>query len=965
MVDRGARRRSRAKLLCSAGTALVFGLGVPGTAFAQDAAAAQNTNAGPPAAAPATEQAPAPDSSAAPAAQDRSTIFVTGTRVIRNGYKAPTPTTVLGTEEIAAKAPTNLADFVNELPQLASTNTPKSNISFVSAGLVGINALNLRNLGENRTLVLLDGQRVGPSTLTGFVDVNIFPQALVNRVDIVTGGASASWGSDAVAGVVNFILDKNFKGLKGEVQGGVTTYGDDRSYKLTLTGGTGFADDRGHFLISGEMAHNDGVHFIGNRSWYNGAKIIDNPDYTPTNGQPQFISRPHVGYTATPGGLIVSGPLAGTYFGAGGTPGQLPEGPISGFLYMQDGGAWPYNDIGTSGDLDPKLSRQSIFTRVSYDITSRIQLFAQGSFGRAVSHDTAITYINYFLVNPDNAFIPASIAPQVTEPFLLGTVPPDIPVTATTKRNTWRFVVGANGDLDLLGSKWTWDAYWQKSVNRSYAATHIPINANIANATDAVFDANGVIVCRSTLTNPNDGCVPFNLFGERVNSQLALDYVTGLAWGVNRLKQDVGAATLHGQPFSTWAGPVSLAAGVEHRREAVSGSNDPLSTTNSYWAGNYHASFGSYHVTEGFLETVVPLAKDLTFAKSLELNAAVRATNYSTSGYVTTWKVGATYSPVSDITFRATRSRDIRAPNLSELFQAGLTQSEIVSDPDPNSPNPSPTIFVIASGNRNLKPEKADSLGLGVVVQPRFIPGFEASVDYYHIKIGDAIATTDAQTEINQCFAGVTAFCPNVTRNAAGAITSVDVSPVNFAKQIASGLDFEASYRHPLFAGEFGLRGLATRFLKNFYDDGISPPFDTVGTNGYSVFLKNSLPKWRYLATLFWNKDPVALSLTARGFSAGVQNTSYIQCSSGCPTSTAAHQTIDKNGLPGAIYFDTNITVKLPLHAEAYLAVDNIFNKDPAQVAYGPGLAVAPISVNPVLYDVLGRTFRLGLRFRM
>ena len=251
------------------------------------------------------------------------------------------------------------------------------------------------------------------------------------------------------------------------------------------------------------------------------------------------------------------------------------------------------------------------------------------------------------------------------------------------------------------------------------------------------------------------------------------------------------------------------------------------------------------------------------------------------------------------------------------------------------------------------------------MLQPRFLPGFALSVDYYNIDIGAAISSVDAQTEVNQCAAGNTVFCSQITRDEAGVITSVAVSPVNFAKQIARGVDFESSYRRPLWTGNLNLRLMATHYIKNYFNNGISSPTDTVGTNGFNVALKNSLPTWRYLATVAWERDPVSVSLAARGFSAGVENTSWIQCTSACPAATADHQTINDNHLPGAIYFDTNLTVKLPHQIETFLAVDNVLNRDPAQVAYGPGIGVAPLSANPVLYDVLGRNFRLGVRFKM
>lgn len=970
MANEATRQfRLRVGLLSSAGVAVVFGLGAPGVALAQDAAPQRA-----PAAAPQ-------DESAAKPASDAGEIIVTGTRVVRDGYKAPTPTTVIGAAEISAKAPANIADFVNELPSVIANNTPRTNVGFISSGIVGINALNLRALGPNRTLILLDGQRVGAASVTGLVDLNQFPQSLIKRVDVVTGGASAGWGSDAVAGVVNFVLDKDFTGLKGEVQGGVTTYGDDRSYKVALAAGAKFADGRGHILLSGEIAHTDGITGIGDRKWYTGNKVFTNPAYNATtnNTVPALLTGPNVGFaTLAPGGIITSGTLRGTYFGPGGMPAQLNYGLVGG-NFMQ-GGDWQYTDFSLSGDLDPSLSRQNVFGRVSYDVSDRFQIFAQGQYGRAVASNASAAQFNFanITIQPDNAFIPASIASRVTAPFVMGTSNQDLgPIIASTKRTSWRGVIGASGDFDALGSNWTWDAYAQKSITTVDKSSRISINANYANAIDAVRNANGVIVCRSTLTNPTNGCVPYNVFGTGVVTEAAKSYVLGTAWGEDKLKQDVQAATLHGNPFSSWAGPVSVALGIEHRREAVSGTNDPLRQAAlvagkpaPYFAGNYTAVFGSYNVTEGFFEAVVPLAKDLPFARSLDFNGAVRATDYSTSGFVTTWKLGLTWTPVEGITFRGTRSRDIRAANLSELFTVGQTSSGTFLDPLRN--NTSVTAFQVTSGNVNLKPEVADSIGLGVVLQPQFLPGFAMSVDYYNIDIKDAISTTTAQGAVNQCGLGNTQFCALITRdpngpliNGLGPITAVGVVPVNLAKQINRGIDIEASYRTPAFGGSLSLRAVATRFLKNYSADGITPATDTVGTNGMNGTLKNSLPKWRYLATIAYDRDPILFSLTARGVSSGVLNTSWVECTSACPVSTTANMTINNNRVPGAIYFDTNFTVKLPHKAEAFLAIDNVLNTDPVQVAYGPSIGAAPISVNPLLYDVLGRTFRVGVRFKL
>ncbi len=1003
------RQRVRANCMQGAALAALVTLGLSGSATAQttspegqsSSATSHSTNV-PANAGSATVGAVPPSSTAAqgdpaetegsqtldavdqaPAeAQGGGDIVVTGTRVVRDGYKAPTPTSVLGAEQIAAKAPTNLADFVNELPALSGSTTPRANVGSVSAGVVGINALNLRNLGANRTLILLDGQRVAASTLTGLVDINTIPQALVKRVDVVTGGASADWGSDAVAGVVNFVLDKDYVGLKGVVQGGVTTYGDDRNYNVQLTYGSKFAGDRGHLLVNGEIASNDGIRSIGDRDWYSYRKLFVNPAYAVTNGvgngQPQLIVADNAGFaTATPGGIITSGPLRGTYFGPGGVPTQFNYGSIvSGNITV--GGDARYADFGRSGDLDPRLHRQSAFGRLGYDVTDRVEVFVQGSYNRATSRVNTLNQFNFgnITIRPDNAFIPASIASRVTANFSLGTFNEDLgPIVATTERQSARGVIGVRGDFDMGGSKWNWDVYSQRTVNRIYTDARLTITANYNNAIDAVRNASGAIVCRSTLTNPNNGCVPLNIFGTGVVSPAARDYVLGTSYARTKLTQDVIAGTLRGDPFSTWAGPVSIATGFEHRTEQVSGTNDPLrsaalaaGTAPPYFAGNFVASFGSYSVTEGFLEAVVPLAKDIPFLRTLDLNGAVRATNYSTSGYVTTWKAGVTWSPIEDITFRATRSRDIRAPNLAELFQAGQTSTTSFVDPFRN--NASVTAFQVTSGNQNLNPEKADSLGLGVVLQPTFLPGFAASADYYEIKINDAITTLNAASLVALCNLGNAALCGQITRATSGTlvngfypIASVAVVPVNVARTKSRGLDIEASYRRPLLGGNFTIRGLATRFIENYTNDGITPPTDAVGTNGTNGTLRNTLPKWKYLASIGYDHDPIALTLTARGFSAGVYNTSYIECTTGCPTSTTANTTISDNDLPGATYFDANITIKLVKGTEAFLAVDNIANKDPAQVAFGPSIGAAPISVNPLLYDVLGRTFRAGVRF--
>jgi len=901
-------------------------------------------------------------------------VQVTGTRVVRDGYSAPTPTTVVGAQQIQDKAPANIAQLVDEMPELANSATPVNYGNQVSSGLSGINALNLRALGPVRTLVLLDGERLGASTLTGLVDINQIPEQLVKRVDIVTGGASADYGSDAVAGVVNFVLDKDFVGVKSELQGGGTSYGDDANYKGALTIGQNFLGDRLHVLLSLEYAYNDGIKGVP-RPWatnQNETLQFNNPNSTPTNGQPALLVRNNAGFaTATPGGIITAGPLQGIYFGPGGTPAQFQYGPIVSGNFMQ-GGQSAYTNIANVADLDTLMSRQNAYFRTSYNLTDHIQIYGEASWAKVVTHENSLVQFNFanLTVQPDNAFIPASIASKVTAPLTMGSFNQDLgPIPAYTRRSNERFTLGATGDFDALGTNWAWDVHGHEQITNVYLAVRDTITANYKNALDAVKNTNGAIVCRSTLSSPNNGCVPYDVFGTGVNSQAVLNYVLGTSEGRTQLKQNNEALNVRGNPFSNWAGPISVAFGFEHRQESVSGSNDPLSTTNSYFTGNFHASFGTYDVNEGYFETVIPLLKDVPFAKSLDLTGAVRETDYSTSGLVTTWKVGATWAPIDDLKFRMTQSRDIRAPDLAALFNASQTSTNVVVDP--THANASSSIFQITSGNKALNPEVADTTSLGVVVTPTFLDGFQASVDWYRIDLNNAITTFTAQQAVNLCAQGNTVFCSGIVRNGAGTITQVNVTPVNVAQQIASGLDFEASYRRtldtdlPWLNGDLTFRFQATKYLKNYTNNAVTAPTDNVGTNSNNGSQLLSLPSFQWLTSVTWDHGPLGATLTAHGISDGVVNTSFIQCTSGCPASTTANMTTENNFVPGSYWFDASVRYDIEEGLQAYLAVDNLANRAPVMIGYGPTFGAAPLSVNASAYDVIGRMFRGGVRFQL
>jgi outer membrane receptor protein involved in Fe transport len=970
----GSRSDFRARTLRSTTLVALSALWVAGssTAFAQ-----AQTDTNPPTAPVAGGNTPpaAADDQAAATAE----IVVSGTRIVRNGYSQPTPVTVVGTDQLQTSATSNIADYVNTLPVFLGSATPITSGHSSSGATAGLNTLNLRNLGASRTLVLIDGQRSVGSTTTGLVDVNTIPQDLVERVDVVTGGASAVYGSDALSGAVNFVLNKNFKGTKAEVSGGVTDYGDDRQWKVSVTEGFGFADDRGHFIVSAQASGDQGIKGVP-RAWnQTGQYYMVNPGYAVGNGQPQYIRVSQATlYNATPGGVIANTALAQTAFGPGGTPYTFHLGSLTSSPFTS-GGDWASNPTNNYEDLVPREYDQRVFTRASYQITDHINVFGQFSWAR--SHTTNVNepifYLGSLPIKSDNAFIPASVASQLTAlgitQFNLGTLNGDLPKwTNDSRRTTSRYVLGANGDFSAVGTTWTWNTYFQRGETKiRFQALNVPIVSQYMAAVDAVRDPKtGAIICRSTLTNPTNGCVPYNVFGTGVNTQASINYFEPTTPTQHlAVKEDVVSGDVSGEPFSDWAGPVSLAIGFQHRRESADATAD--ANTGKYFAANYARIVGSYTVTEGSLETVVPIARDQVWAHALDLNAAVRFTDYSTSGFVVTWKVGATWDIVPGLRIRATRSRDIRAPNLSELFQAGAGGTGPLTDRFFGGA--AVTYRIVQQGNLDLEPEKADNTGVGVVLQPHFLPGFSASVDYWNVSIKKAIGTINSQQIFDLCFQGNASLCSLISPDPSK-LTAVPPGytiinePINLASQKASGIDLEASYRMnladfvPGVGGTLNLRYLGTRYINNRTDNRLTPATNIVGAG---------LPKWRHNITALYNNNRFTGSLTARITSAGAIDNSFIVCQTGCPASSLFNPTVSNARMPGSFYLDTALSYDIgesgKSRYEVFVNVRNLLNKNPPIVP-APYTSIVPYfspQTNLALYDVLGRTYRVGVRVKL
>lgn len=985
----------------------------------------------------------APTPEPAPAAEpspDEGEVTVTGSRVARSGFQSPTPLTVLSQKDIQNTSPSNnIADFVNQLPSVAGSTKPANSRLNLSSGQAGINQINLRNAdgptGGTRTLVLLDGRRNVPSTINGVVDINTIPQALVKSIEVVTGGASAAYGSDAVAGVLNFILDKKYTGLKVSMDSGITTYGDGGNYSMSVAGGMDFADGRGHVLISGELAHRDGI-FSVDRAWNaTGYLRIQDPNWVSgVSTTPRFLVRKQVGAAnSTPGGLILyslggtANRLRGTYFGQNGQVlqyqyGTLTFAPPGGAAApgLTQGGSWQVNDSGRRIGLDPEDDRHGLYGRLSYDVADNVSLFAEvgynkqrvqfnagpnlASCGNAnLSNVGANSSVGACTLAADNAYLiqalPASVRAGITS-VAIGTTAADLPYRGVdNRREVQRYTVGAEGSFELFGKAAPWNIYGQfGQAKLREQLRNVMHFQRTSNATDAVFAqagnpggyAVGTIVCRinvdANTANDNRACVPLNRLGVGVANPAAFSYFLGDPYRDETLKQYAAGANISTTPFATWAGDVSVAFGAEYRRESITGfvptefqplittTVTPTGTTKSttpLWSvGNYLPSNGKYNVKEAYLETVVPLGL------GIELNGAVRATDYSTAGYVTTWKGGVTWQINPDVRFRVTRSRDIRAPSLADLFSAGSSNSDAISNPGGAGgtlngityTGTSISYTATVNGNPNLKPEKADTWNIGAVFTPTFIPGLSVSADYFRIDVNDAIGSLSAQEIANRCFRGDANYCAAIRPDSAAATSRVLISnqPFNFANQLVRGFDFDASYRVPLdrlfgaVDGAFTLRGLATYYLDNITDQGLPNTliFDTVGVNGGQA----STPKWIFRASASYETQDFSITATGRGISSGKYSAASIECTTGCKvlTSGAQQNTVDDNHLPGLFYVDLNLTQKVTVDdrtsGQFFINVTNVFNKSPL-ILPETGLAA-----NSTYSDMLGRQFRVGFR---
>jgi outer membrane receptor protein involved in Fe transport len=963
-------------LICSA-SALVLGA-LAGGAFAQDAAQSKPT---------AT-------------ANDETVVVVTASRITSRNFKAPTPETSISTLDIANMAQPNVFTTITQLPSLQGSSGVATNTFSTSSGQQGLSSFALRGLGVSRTLTLLDGQRIVPANIgTGAPDISLFPQLLIKRVDVVNGGASASWGSDAVGGVVNFVTDKHFEGFKANIEAGETTYGDDKQGLFQVAFGKAFLNDTLHTEFALEYHREDGIppgdfgeKAANGRDWYRSSTLV-NTGIT-NNGSPQYVNVDHAqSITYSKYGLITSGPLQGIAFdqngnpynfvyGSNGVPQKNSAGGVTGcYVGFCVGGDTSAN-VGIGATLQSGIIRSNFYNRTSLDLNADNEIYFTVNVAKVDTHNQPNPGFTEpgLTIQCANPFVPASISAQCVgfTSFQLGTVTPFLPsIRVNTQRKQERFVLGADGKFGLFGTDWNYDAYYEHGKETSDINVHnLLLKARFTAAINAIT-VGGVIVCADPVARAN-GCQPINVIGNQTPSASTIAYLQPSAGAFQHTiqTQDVAAVSVSGEPFSLWAGPVSVAAGAEYRREwynAVAdpygnGTTSPYSTTypadpllstggGNFYAGNYRNGKGSFNVIEAFLEFNVPLINTPELGQ-LNMNVADRAEKYSTAGNAQAWKVGFTWdTPLSGLRFRTVKSQDVRAPNLNDLF-GPITSTNVPNFTNPFT-NSTLTISQNAGSNPGLKPEIAQNFNFGVVLaNPSWAPGFNASIDYYDIKLKDAIASGPTAAQLVQyCFDGsVPSACSAF--NLTGANPYVNVGSINAASIKTNGVDYEVSYqRHnPLgLHGNLVLRALAT----NVRDFTTIPGLP--GTVAQQTAGQNSgaTPDWKALFVQTFSTENYSLTLQERWFSDGVIGNQYVVCSSGCPVSTTNNPTLNNNHMDGATYVDVAGSYNISKHVVAYFKIDNLFDKAPVP---SPQTNTG-LDVNPALYDTLGRFYHAGLRF--
>lgn len=770
---------------------------------------------------------------------DIERIVITGSRIVRAEGSAPSPMIIIGSEKLELSGTLSIGDYIAQLPQLNPTSTTANSFDDNNSPPGGA-FLNLRGMGSERTLVLVDGRRhIGGSAGDSRVDINTIPSALIERVEIVTGGASSVYGAGAVTGVVNFITKENFEGVSLDVRYGRVSENGFNETETNLTVGSNFEDDRGNAVLSFQWGNQSRLVGTSRNFSSQQTSMMVNPDNTgPNDGIPDNLLFNNAGhYIISRGGTILDDNLPPLIFNDDGS-----VRPVNFGTHQDDGICVDCDSLNLdeTSELSPEFTNYSIFSKLSYDLTDNLSFFGEGKFVRTDSFIAEQPAFNFFdslaSIRRDNAYLQDDLADWMDMAGLDAVSVNRFNIDAgsrqyATERQTTRVVTGLKGYID---DNWDWEAsYVYGRLSQANTTHNSRIESRFGASVDAVIDPQtGGIVCRSTLNGSEDpllqGCIPTSIMGHGAINSSAANWFNTSETSNDVLEQHVVSAFVSGDLYDLKAGPIGFAGGIEWREESsstVPGGASRLGITFDTTNGPATSTKGSYSVKEIFSEVTVPIFSDVQFAKQLGVDASVRYADYSTGSSTVSWSVGSIWQPVDDIRFRVTYSKAVRAPNIGELFApvsptfADLTdpcsESELVGLQasaqtlrranclatgvpvafDSNNDNAS--LPGTGGGNPNLDPETAKTATAGVVFTPTFMKELIITLDWWDIKIKDTIASVSAQDILDRCVDAETInniYCPLVTRRADGEITNFRQGMQNISAFDASGIDFSLLY---------------------------------------------------------------------------------------------------------------------------------------------------------------------------
>lgn len=906
----------------------------------------------------------------------QSDIVVTGSRVARTGFDNPTPTTVIGTEQIERTGLNDIGDILLQSPQI-SVGLGASNDTFQRD--IGATFINLRGLGTNRTLVLVDGRRrVSGSREGSQVDVSSIPAAMVERVEIITGGASAVYGADAVSGVVNIILKDDYEGFNVTGRVGIADRGDAATYMVSASGGGKFADGKGSASVGMTYQKSDLLRYVDrDYAWGPGAlTFATNPANTgPNDGIPDriVITNPHTIGNAYVPTFVIGGQR---YFYDNGL---VPQPNTNCYGSVCSGGPYGYNN--RERNLRNPREAFSAVAGVNYALTPGIEAFVDLEFAFSDTDTNGQSFFDSSLtLRRDNPTLPASVTALMDARSLtsltIGYEGEDIfgNKRYTNSRYTYTAAAGLRGKLV---DRFDWEAFYQYGRrDQDYKIANTRIESRFLEAVDVIADpVTGAPICRSASARAA-GCAPVNLFNGMLSGADKSYFEYAFQRDVTN-EQIVAGIQVTGPLFELPAGPLGVAVGAEYRKDKLHTIDDGLGARGLlYRTDNGGGSVdASTEVAEGFAELVVPLLKDFVLAKSLEIEGAARYSHYNTIGDTLAWKLGVEWAPIDPVRLRFTRSRSVRAPNIVELYSPDtLGTLNITADPcdaaeinlAPNreancralgipvgwrDPAAALALRTALGGNPDLTEETSNSWTAGVVLSP--LQGLRLSVDYWSIKIDDAIQTLDGNAIVEKCVDSATlanAFCPLVTRgNFVGlsdpyVISNIDLRQVNIGRLTARGIDVAANYTTALdgiksgWGGRLGISATVT------YLDKLEELVDAEDPD--SLLIENGEfddPTWRGTLNLSYSLGGLSTSWNMR----------YIGKSK-----IDVQQTSEYYGgveVDERFYHDVFVSYKFDGGLTLQLGVNNLFDEHPPRT---PSTYTGAFDGS--LYDNVGRFFYVG-----